>query len=844
MKETFTKKTLKNYEFVSTIGETRLGKIRIGKHLITNRKVVVKSLEKKKVQLENGARERLVREVKILKIVEHPHIVRLLEFLQDEKNWYIVTEYLEHGELFDFIVAHEKLTETTARRFFREIISGIEYCHKLGIVHRDLKPENLLLDHSHRVKIIDFGFSNFALPNQLLETPCGSPHYVAPEIILGKGYDGEKCDIWACGVILYVLLVGTLPFKNKNPQLLMKQILSGRYFVPNFMSQEAKHLISRMIELNPNERITIEEIQQHTWFTNNETNNKLRNSKLDDLFKHKYKPNNFKVFGDMEEIGFNPTQVIKDLKRGLRNSNTATYFLFCKEVARREKRFINSQSNIICDSEDEELLNILTPKIMRLHLSSDNLFRQTTIKTKVQRKKSFTFSNGKNINNNTSIQNNSFLKKNSQFNNNNNNNNNDNDNYKNKNNNNNNNNNNTNNNNNFIIKEQSENSSIPNLKIIPRMNSMNYSSSSLIEIENGNENNENKSSNQSSNNNVKKTSKKNKKKKKKKKFEKTRNRFKKTKQSKSKNKVNKLKNRKKTKKLFGSFLKKTKFWKKNSKIASSNKSIRIESQLKEEPKPIKTKLTSNNNNVFIGHRRNKRRASTADELLVSRILSNMGSSSRSKTKNIQNNNLFVKTNTKNIFNDKKKDNGNNDDNMNNSNNNNNNNKNKNRNNNTNNNKKSNDIDFNKRIVRKPRSSTSDRLQIIKKNQEKEEKKNQKAQNEKNLSNNKIEEEFDKNKIREIRGIFDSSTMSTKPPKVILNHTIQVLKNLDVQISQSSQYIIECQILFQNELIKFIVEIAQIYSLKNHHMVRFQRLIGDIWKFQTFWSLVVKDLKLN
>ncbi|KAJ6241832.1 protein kinase [Anaeramoeba flamelloides] len=813
MKETFTKKTLKNYEFVSTIDETRLGKIRIGKHLITNRKVVVKSLEKKKVQLENGARERLVREVKILKIVEHPHIVRLLEFLQDEKNWYIVTEYLEHGELFDFIVAHEKLTETTARRFFREIISGIEYCHKLGIVHRDLKPENLLLDHNHRVKIIDFGFSNFALPNQLLETPCGSPHYVAPEIILGKGYDGEKCDIWACGVILYVLLVGALPFKNKNPQLLMKQILSGRYFVPNFMSHEAKDLISRMIELNPNERITIEEIQKHTWFTNNETNNKLRNSKLDDLFKHKYKPNNFKVLEDMEEIGFNPTQVIKDLKRGLRNSNTATYFLFYNEVARREKRFINSQSNLICDSEDEELLNILTPKIMRLHLSSDNLFRQTTIKNKVQRKKSVTSSNGENFNNNNTIKKNSFFQNNPKL------------------------------NNKLIIKEQSDNSSIPNLKLISRINSINYSSSSLIEIENENENNENKFFNQSMNNqrmNGKRKKEKTIKKKKRKKFEKTRNMFKKTtKQNKSK--VNKLKNRKKTKKLFGSFLQKTKFWKKNSKIVPPNESIRIESQLKEEPKPSETKLTSNNNNILFGNRRNKRRASTADELLVSRILSNMGSSSRSKTKNIQNNNLFVKTNTKNIFNDQKNINNNINSNMNNTKKKN---KNKNKNNNDNNKNKSNDISLSNRIVRKPRSSTSDRLQIIKKNQKKEEEKNQISQNEKKLKNNKIEEEYDKNKIREIRGIFDSSTMSTKPPKVILNHTIQVLKNLDVQISQRSQYIIECQIVFQNELIKFIVEIAQIYSLKNHHMVRFQRLIGDIWKFQTFWSLVVKDLKLN
>ncbi|KAJ3425707.1 protein kinase [Anaeramoeba flamelloides] len=389
-------KTIGNYEFSKIIGETRLGKVRIGKHKLTNRKVVIKILEKKKVKLENGGIERLQREMKILSLVEHPNIVRLLEILQDQNSWYIITEYLEHGELFDFIVAHEKLNESTTRRFFSEIISGIEYCHNLGIVHRDLKPENLLLDQNHRVKIIDFGFSNFSLPDQLLETQCGSPHYIAPEVILGKGYDGVKCDIWACGVILYVLLIGCLPFKNENPKLLMKKILSGKFDVPNFISEEAKDLLNKMLEVNPNERITLEGIQQHPWFTNQESNYNYDNQKVDDLFEHKYQPTNFQVLEDMEEVGFDTTQVMKDLKRGNRNSNTATYFLFSKEVSRQEKRLNDFELDLVYDSEDEELFQMLTPKIMRLSVNNENkVLKQRDFK-KQSRRSVFTENGGRN----------------------------------------------------------------------------------------------------------------------------------------------------------------------------------------------------------------------------------------------------------------------------------------------------------------------------------------------------------------------------------------------------------------------------------------------------------------
>lgn len=180
----------------------------------------------------------------------------------------MVLEYAG-GELFDYIVQHGKMKEDEARRFFQQIICAVEYCHRHKIVHRDLKPENLLLDENLNVKIADFGLSNIMTDGNFLKTSCGSPNYAAPEVINGKLYAGPEVDVWSCGVILYVLLVGRLPFDDEHIPSLFAKIAKGHYAVPNYMSSGAATLIKKMLAVNPIHRATIEEIRVDPWFLKN-----------------------------------------------------------------------------------------------------------------------------------------------------------------------------------------------------------------------------------------------------------------------------------------------------------------------------------------------------------------------------------------------------------------------------------------------------------------------------------------------------------------------------------------------------------------------------------------------
>ncbi|KAJ8635539.1 hypothetical protein MRB53_009806 [Persea americana] len=209
-----------------------------------------------------------MREVKILRRLVHPHIIRLLEAIETKSRIYVVMEYMDHGELFDYIMQKRKIEENQARLFFQQIISGIEFCHLNMVVHRDLKPENLLLDSNHNIKIADFGFSNFMRDGHFLKTSCGSPNYAAPEIVSGQPYAGPEVDVWSCGVILYALLCGELPFDADNIFTLFKRIRNGVYTLPNHLSFGARDMIHRILVVDPMKRITIAEICRHPWFQN------------------------------------------------------------------------------------------------------------------------------------------------------------------------------------------------------------------------------------------------------------------------------------------------------------------------------------------------------------------------------------------------------------------------------------------------------------------------------------------------------------------------------------------------------------------------------------------------
>lgn len=210
--------------------------------------------------------EKVRREINILKMCTHPHIIRLYEVIDTPSDMFVIMEFVSGGELFDYIVSRGRLPPDEARHFFHQIISGIEYCHYYKIVHRDLKPENLLLDADNNIKIADFGLSNVAHDGDFLRTSCGSPNYAAPEVISGNLYAGSEVDVWSCGVILYALLCGTLPFDDESIPNLFKKIKSGMYSLPSHLSQSARDLIPRMLVVDPIKRITIAEIRHHQWF--------------------------------------------------------------------------------------------------------------------------------------------------------------------------------------------------------------------------------------------------------------------------------------------------------------------------------------------------------------------------------------------------------------------------------------------------------------------------------------------------------------------------------------------------------------------------------------------------
>lgn len=175
-------------------------------------------------------------------------------------------EFASGGELFDYIVQNQRIREPEACKFFQQLISGVEYIGKLNIVHRDLKPENLLLDHNMGLKVVDFGLSNTYRNGELLKTACGSPCYAAPEMIAGKKYNGTQVDIWSCGVILFAMICGYLPFEDPNTSCLYKKILAADYHTPNFISDSAKDLLSKILNTDPDTRFNIDQIRDHPWF--------------------------------------------------------------------------------------------------------------------------------------------------------------------------------------------------------------------------------------------------------------------------------------------------------------------------------------------------------------------------------------------------------------------------------------------------------------------------------------------------------------------------------------------------------------------------------------------------
>lgn len=254
-----------HYTLGQTLGVGTFGKVKIGEHQLAKYKVAVKILNRQKIKSLDVV-GKIRREIQNLKLFRHPHIIKLYQVISTPTDIFMIMEYVSGGELFDYIVKHGKLKEYEARRFFQQIISGVDYCHRHMIVHRDLKPENLLLDHNLHVKIADFGLSNMMMDGEFLRTSCGSPNYAAPEVISGKLYAGPEVDIWSCGVILYALLCGTLPFDDEHVPTLFRKIKSGVFPIPEYLNKTVVSMLCHMLQVDPMKRATIEDIKKHEWF--------------------------------------------------------------------------------------------------------------------------------------------------------------------------------------------------------------------------------------------------------------------------------------------------------------------------------------------------------------------------------------------------------------------------------------------------------------------------------------------------------------------------------------------------------------------------------------------------
>nr|XP_008531293.1 PREDICTED: serine/threonine-protein kinase MARK1 isoform X3 [Equus przewalskii] len=252
-----------NYRLQKTIGKGNFAKVKLARHVLTGREVAVKIIDK--TQLNPTSLQKLFREVRIMKILNHPNIVKLFEVIETEKTLYLVMEYASGGEVFDYLVAHGRMKEKEARAKFRQIVSAVQYCHQKCIVHRDLKAENLLLDADMNIKIADFGFSNEFTVGNKLDTFCGSPPYAAPELFQGKKYDGPEVDVWSLGVILYTLVSGSLPFDGQNLKELRERVLRGKYRIPFYMSTDCENLLKKLLVLNPIKRGSLEQIMKDRW---------------------------------------------------------------------------------------------------------------------------------------------------------------------------------------------------------------------------------------------------------------------------------------------------------------------------------------------------------------------------------------------------------------------------------------------------------------------------------------------------------------------------------------------------------------------------------------------------
>lgn len=261
--------TLDYYKFVKLVGKGAFGKVTLGVHKLTGSEVAIKTIEKSYMK-DDFSRKKVLQEVYILKNIKHSNVIRLLEVFESPKHLLIVMEFSGGGDLLKYIKTHGRLSESKAREYFIQIVYGLAHCHWRSVLHRDVKLDNILLDSNGGVKLWDFGVSKIMKKDQVINEQCGTPAYIAPEIISDQGYSGFSVDIWSLGVLLYAMLWGTVPFKASNMKDLHNLIMKGSFSFPWELSSDVKDLIKNMLKLKPEERYSIPEILNSNWVKSRE----------------------------------------------------------------------------------------------------------------------------------------------------------------------------------------------------------------------------------------------------------------------------------------------------------------------------------------------------------------------------------------------------------------------------------------------------------------------------------------------------------------------------------------------------------------------------------------------
>ncbi|KAK9708334.1 Protein kinase domain [Popillia japonica] len=339
------------YDLEETLGRGHFAVVKLAKHVFTGEKVAVKVIDKSK--LDEVSKAHLFQEVRCMKLVQHPNVVRLYEVIDTATKLYLILELGDGGDLYDYIMRHDSgLSEQVAREYFRQIVRAITYCHQLHVVHRDLKPENVVFfEKLGVVKLTDFGFSNKFCPGQKLETSCGSLAYSAPEILLGDSYDAPAVDVWSLGVILYMLVCGQAPFQEANDSETLTMIMDCKYTVPQHVSKECKDLIARMLVRAPEKRATLKEISSHPWLAavNKQDNHNYDAMPLVSREQLSEDDHNLIVQKIVNGNIATKEEIQECLDKNEYNHITATYYLLAERKLRAKRQeTVNKEHPVTC----------------------------------------------------------------------------------------------------------------------------------------------------------------------------------------------------------------------------------------------------------------------------------------------------------------------------------------------------------------------------------------------------------------------------------------------------------------------------------------------------------------